>query len=74
MSPEVIQSQGQSNYNEKADIWSIGVVAFSLLTSGIYPFPGKTKNDLDRKILDDEPEYGDQDCFSQFPKAKNFID
>ena len=43
MSPEVIKSQGKGHYNEKADIWSIGVVAFSLLTSGVYPFPGISK-------------------------------
>ena len=43
MSAEVIKSQGKTLYNEKADIWSIGVVAFSLLTSGKYPFPGSTR-------------------------------
>ena len=52
MSPEVIKSQGKTLYNEKADIWSIGVVAFILLTSGVYPFPGQTKKELDKKIFE----------------------
>ena len=40
MAPEIILKQ---NYNEKVDIWAIGVIAYMLLT-GRNPFPGQTKN------------------------------
>jgi serine/threonine protein kinase len=36
--PEVLKGQ----YNEKADLWSIGVIAFMLLSSSM-PFFGKTR-------------------------------
>lgn len=41
MAPELIYRKG---YNEKVDIWSIGVITFMLL-SGRSPFPGKTKQE-----------------------------
>ena len=37
IAPEVLDH----NYNEKCDIWSIGVILFIIL-SGRVPFPGKT--------------------------------
>ena len=36
MAPEIILNK---NYNEKVDIWSIGVISYMLLT-GRNPFPG----------------------------------
>jgi calcium-dependent protein kinase len=45
IAPEVIAKQ----YNEKCDIWSIGVILFILL-AGIPPFHGGTLDD-DRKII-----------------------
>lgn len=39
MAPEII---GGQKYNEKVDIWSIGVISFMLLT-GRNPFPGRNK-------------------------------
>jgi serine/threonine protein kinase len=35
MAPEVMSQQGK--YNEKADLWSVGVVAYSMLVSK-FPF------------------------------------
>ena len=37
MAPEIIEG---INYDEKCDLWSIGVIAFILL-SGTLPFSGK---------------------------------
>ncbi len=39
MAPEIIQNK---IYNEKVDIWSIGVITYMLLTKR-NPFPGITK-------------------------------
>jgi calcium-dependent protein kinase len=42
MAPEIIKGH---RYNEKADIWAIGVITYMLL-SGRNPFPGKNKQDI----------------------------
>ena len=47
MAPEVLKRE---QYNEKCDIWSLGVLTFMLLSSSI-PFYGKTKKDIVHKIL-----------------------
>ena len=39
MAPEIILNK---KYNEKVDIWSIGVISYMLLT-GRNPFPGTNK-------------------------------
>lgn len=38
MAPEVIKGR----YGPKADVWSLGVMAFMLLNGGAHPFKGKT--------------------------------
>lgn len=50
MAPEVIKGH---NYNEKVDVWSIGVITYMLI-SGRNPFPGATKEDV--KLLITRPE------------------
>lgn len=42
MAPEIIKGL---KYNEKVDIWSIGVISYMLL-SGRNPFPGKDKKEV----------------------------
>jgi serine/threonine protein kinase len=39
MAPEIIKGK---NYNEKVDIWSIGIITYMLLI-GKNPYPGKNK-------------------------------
>jgi serine/threonine protein kinase len=48
MAPEVLA--GTTPYcGKKADVWSLGVTCFQLLT-GEYPFLGETKKDIMNKI------------------------
>ena len=46
MAPEVINGK---RYNHKADVWSLGIVFFELLT-GFMPFTGKNKTDLKKNL------------------------
>lgn len=49
IAPEVLQS----NYNEKCDLWSIGVVLYILL-SGAVPFPGDSHKEIIENVLSGE--------------------
>jgi serine/threonine-protein kinase ULK/ATG1 len=42
MAPEIQKNQ---QYNDKADLWSIGVILYEILT-GMPPFPAKTREQL----------------------------
>ena len=57
MAPELLE---RKNYNEKVDIWSIGVITYMLLT-GCSPFPSRSKSELKeiilKKPLDFEKDY-----------------
>ena len=46
MAPEVLKGQ----YGKEADMWSIGVIAFMLLSSSM-PFYGKSQKRVIKKIL-----------------------
>lgn len=43
MAPEVISRQP---YDTKADIWSLGVTMYNILTGGLFPFSAETKNQI----------------------------
>lgn len=47
MAPEIIIGK---TYNEKVDIWSMGVITYMLLT-GRNPFPGRSKDEVKRMIV-----------------------
>ena len=69
MAPEIIVGK---TYNEKVDIWSIGVIAYMLL-SGKNPFPGRNKGDVKHMILTKEISMT-QGTFSHVSdEAKDFI-
>ena len=46
MAPEIFNSQ---RYNEKCDMWSLGVILFCMLT-GQPPFHGNTDNEIIEKV------------------------
>ena len=52
MAPEVING----NYDKRCDLWSIGVIAYRLL-SGKFPFFGTEDKDLDEKILTSDYDF-----------------
>lgn len=47
MAPEIILNQ---DYDEKVDIWALGVISFAILTSQ-YPFNGSSKEELFQMIV-----------------------
>ena len=48
MAPEIVQ---QKTYDDKVDVWALGVIAFCMLTSQ-YPFDGRSKDQIYHKIAD----------------------
>ena len=54
MAPELVREQ---SYTERVDVWSVGVVAFVLLT-GKPPFFGKSKSAIKHSILEGEADFG----------------
>lgn len=46
MAPEVLYGK---KYNHKADVWSLGIVMFEMLT-GFSPFTGRDRDDLARNL------------------------
>lgn len=47
MAPEVISG---ISYDQRADIWSLGVTLYNLLTGGKLPFQGNSKQNILEKI------------------------
>ena len=72
MAPEVIRG----HYDEKCDIWSIGVLTYMLLSSCV-PFYGDTNKDTMRKILRNQWEFQDSPTDPRWKnisnEAKGFI-
>jgi serine/threonine-protein kinase ULK2 len=62
MAPEVLFCE---KYNEKADIWSIGVIIFELVVGKEkYPFNAKDKSELIWNVKNCEPDFS-------FPEVSN---
>jgi calcium-dependent protein kinase len=68
MAPEVISR----NYDEKCDIWSIGVIAYFLL-SGHHPFKGKNQNEIFKEIRDYRLAFSGPEWREVSVEAKVFI-
>jgi serine/threonine protein kinase len=69
MAPEVLMRK--RDFNEKADIFSIGVIAFNLIT-GDDLFDVSSMEELKLKVCNYDPNY---DGFSEFvtPDCINFL-
>ena len=67
IAPEMLRS---SEYTFSVDLWSLGVLAFEMLT-GSPPFRGRTANEVYRKILFDHPRFSPSGEIN--PDAKDLI-
>ncbi|KAG6612322.1 CAMK/CDPK protein Kinase [Phytophthora cinnamomi] len=68
VAPEVLDG----DYNEKCDLWSVGVICFELLT-GVSPFHGATMDETMGNIYDGVLIF-ENDVWSKFsPSSINFI-
>lgn len=68
IAPEVLKGE----YDEKCDIWSIGVICFFLL-SGHPPFKGKTEEEIKQKILNYEVDFINKDWKKVSKNALKFV-
>ena len=68
MAPEVLKG----DYNEKCDVWSIGAIAYYLIT-GTEPFKGNTSNQIFSRILYTEPDYSPSKFWNTSPALLDFL-
>ena len=68
IAPEVLKG----NYDNKCDIWSIGIITYVMLT-GILPFEGETNDEIFNKILTKEVNFEHPNFNIISNEAKMFI-
>jgi serine/threonine protein kinase len=69
MAPEIFE---RKTYNEKVDIWSMGVITYMLL-SGCAPFDGQEKAVIMRKVVYGEPDMRNSYIRNISQPAKDFL-
>jgi calcium-dependent protein kinase len=68
IAPEVFKN----HYNEKADIWSIGIILYTMLC-GHPPYRGSKEDDIKNKILQGKLEFPKKDFDKVSPEAIEYI-
>ena len=68
ISPEVLKG----NYNQKCDIWSAGVILFTMLV-GYFPFDGDTDNEVYKAVAKSKINLNTQEWKSISNEAKDLI-
>jgi calcium-dependent protein kinase len=68
IAPEIIYE----SYTEKCDIWSIGVIAYSLLT-GVFPFDDQSDQEVARKILQKKLKFSKKVKTAVSRKCRKFL-
>lgn len=69
MAPEVLQGK----YNFKCDLWSLGVMAYMLLSSQI-PFVGRDMSAIAKEIMEGHHSFSGKKWNGISKEGKNFID
>ena len=68
ISPEIIKGK----YNEKCDIWAIGVMVFALLC-GYFPFVGNSDQEIYQKIKSEKFDFPQKDVKTISRRVKDLI-
>lgn len=68
IAPEVLEGR----YDEKCDIWSIGVILYAML-SGKPPFPGKNDDAIIEKVKIGKYDFPDRDWGNISSECKDFV-
>jgi calcium-dependent protein kinase len=68
VAPEVLKG----DYDEKCDVWSIGALAYIML-SGDPPFNGNSNNEIFQKIMNEDLSFNKEKWKSVSKEAKDFI-
>jgi calcium-dependent protein kinase len=68
VAPDVLKGR----YNEKCDVWSMGVIMYILLC-GYPPFPGKSNEEIFQKIINSPVNFSGVNWSSVSYEAKNLV-
>ena len=70
MAPEVIRGAA---YDSKVDIWSLGVLAYCLLSGGKFPFDDRDSKKLEQKIKVMQPDYSFVSKYENAAELRDFL-